>query len=161
MGWKQEWWATSLPVVRHIIYCISDHGKSSICALYLREREVLPGGAWRCKYTHRSPAIFLASCPVAGVYWPVLSTHSLGSPAQVFTLVISFTGCSYPGCCCLVAALCLTLCDPMNCSPPDSCVHGISQARVLEWIAISFFRGSSWPRDWTQVSCIDRQILYH
>ena len=42
-----------------------------------------------------------------------------------------------------------------------SSVHGISQARTLEWVAISFSRGSSWPRDETCVSCIGRQILYH
>ena len=42
----------------------------------------------------------------------------------------------------------------MDCSPPDSSIHGILQARILEWVAISFFRGSSWPRDQTQVSCI-------
>ena len=42
-------------------------------------------------------------------------------------------------------------CDPMDCSLPDSSVHGIFQARVLEWFAISFSRGSSQPRDWTQV----------
>ena len=46
-----------------------------------------------------------------------------------------------------VAQLCLTLCDPMDCNPPGSSVHGIFQARVLEWIAISFSRGSSQPRD--------------
>ena len=46
----------------------------------------------------------------------------------------------------------LTLCDPMNCSPPGSSVHEISQARTLEWIAISFSRGSSQPRDTTHVS---------
>ena len=45
-------------------------------------------------------------------------------------------------------------CDLMDCSPPGSSVHGILQARTLEWVAISFSRGSSWPRDWTQVSCI-------
>ena len=44
-------------------------------------------------------------------------------------------------------------CDPIDCSPPGSSVHGISQARILEWVAISFFRASSPPRDWTQVSC--------
>ena len=49
----------------------------------------------------------------------------------------------------------------MDCSLPRSCVHGISQARALEWIAISFSRGSSQPRDWTWVSGIVRQILYH
>ena len=51
-----------------------------------------------------------------------------------------------------VAQLCPTLCDPMDCSPPGSSIHGIFQERVLEWGAISFSRGSSQPRDWTQVS---------
>ena len=53
-----------------------------------------------------------------------------------------------------VAQSCPTLCDPMDCSPPGSSVHGILQARILEWVAISFSRGSSQPRDRTQVSCI-------
>ena len=44
--------------------------------------------------------------------------------------------------------------DPMNSSPPGSSVHGIFQARVLEWVAVPFSRGSSQPRDWTQVSRI-------
>ena len=47
-----------------------------------------------------------------------------------------------------VVQLCLTLCDPMDCSLPGSSLHGIFQARVLEWVAISFSRGSSQPRDW-------------
>ena len=49
---------------------------------------------------------------------------------------------------------CPTLCDPMDYSPPGSSIHGILQARILEWVAISFSRGSSQPRDQTQVSCI-------
>ena len=49
---------------------------------------------------------------------------------------------------------CVRLCDPMDCSLPGYSVHGIFQARVLEWGAISFSRGSSWPLDQTQVSCI-------
>ena len=53
-----------------------------------------------------------------------------------------------------VAQSCPTLWDPVDCSPPGSSIHGILQARILEWVAISFSRGSSWPRDWTQVSCI-------
>ena len=53
-----------------------------------------------------------------------------------------------------VAQSCPTLCNPMDCSPPGSSVHGIFQAWVLEWVAISFSRGSSRPRDQTQVSCI-------
>ena len=47
-----------------------------------------------------------------------------------------------------------SLCDPMDCSPPGSSVHGILQARILEWIAIPLSMGSSWSRDWTWVSCI-------
>ena len=50
--------------------------------------------------------------------------------------------------------LSLALCNPMDCSPPGSSVHGILQARILEWVAISSSRGSSQPRDRTQVSCI-------
>ena len=53
-----------------------------------------------------------------------------------------------------VAQSCPTLCNPMDCSPPGSSVYGIFQARVLEWVAISFSRGSSQPRDWTWVSYI-------
>ena len=55
---------------------------------------------------------------------------------------------------CLAAQSCLTLCDPIDYSPPDFSVHGISQARILEWVAILFSRGSSQPRDRTEVSCI-------
>ena len=48
-----------------------------------------------------------------------------------------------------IAQLCLSLCDPV-----DYTVHGILQARIPEWVAFPFSRGSSQPRDWTQVSCI-------
>ena len=54
----------------------------------------------------------------------------------------------------LVAQSCLTLCDPMDYSPAGSSVHGILQARILEWYAIPFSRGSSQPEDQTQVSRI-------
>ena len=53
-----------------------------------------------------------------------------------------------------VAQSCPTFCDPMNCSLPGSFVHGILQARILEWVTISFSRWSSQPRDQTQVSHI-------
>ena len=53
-----------------------------------------------------------------------------------------------------VTQSCLTLCKPMDCSLPGSSVHGIFQARILEWVAISFSRRSLPSRDWTQVSCI-------
>jgi len=53
----------------------------------------------------------------------------------------------------LVARPCLSLCDPMGYSPPGSFVHGIFQARRLECVAISFSKGSSWLKNWTQISC--------
>ena len=68
-------------------------------------------------------------------YWMLI----LNFPIKVKMLVTQ----SYP-----------TLCDPMDCRPPGPSVHEILQARILEWIAISFSRGSSWPRDWTWVSCL-------
>ena len=64
----------------------------------------------------------------------------------------------------LVIQLCLTLCNPMDCSLPGSFVHRILQARMLEWVAVSFSRGSSWLRDQTRISCffrIGRLILHH
>ena len=55
---------------------------------------------------------------------------------------------------CSVTKLCPTLCNPVDCSPPGSSVLGISQARILEWIAISFSRVSSWLKDRICISCI-------
>ena len=54
----------------------------------------------------------------------------------------------------LVTQSCLILCNPMECSPPDWSVHGISQARILEQVVISSSRGSSLPRDRTRISCV-------
>ena len=59
----------------------------------------------------------------------------------------------------LIAQLCPTLCEPMDYSPPGSSVHGILQARILEWIARLFSRESSWPRDGTQVSHIAGRLI--
>ena len=54
---------------------------------------------------------------------------------------------------------CLSLCDPVDYSPPGSCVHGILQARILEWVSIPFPRRSSWARDWTPVSPISGRFF--
>ena len=64
-------------------------------------------------------------------------------------------------CCCLVAKSHPTLFDTVDYSPQGSSVHGISQARILEWVAIFFSRGSFWLRDRTHISCVGRQVLYH
>ena len=63
-----------------------------------------------------------------------------------------------------VAQSCSTLCDSVDYSPLSSSVHRVFQARILEQVAISYSRGSSWPKDWTRispVSCTGRWILYH
>ena len=65
---------------------------------------------------------------------------------------------------CVCTQSCLNICNPKDSSLWGASVHGIFQARILEWVAISYPRGSSWSRDWTQVSyisCIARQILYY
>ena len=69
-------------------------------------------------------------------YWATWDAHS--PPLGKVKLVIQF---------------CPTLCDPMDCSPSGSSVHGILQAGILEWVAISFSSRSSWPRDQTSISC--------
>ena len=58
-----------------------------------------------------------------------------------------------------VTQSCLTLCNPMDCSPSASSIHGIFQARILKWVAISFSEGSSRPRDWTWVFCLQADSL--
>ena len=69
------------------------------------------------------------------------------SPETITTLLVGYDESE-------VAQSCTTLCDPLDCNLSGSSVHGIFQARVLEWVAISFSRGSSQPRDQTQVSHI-------
>ena len=88
-----------------------------------------------------------------------------------YFLFISITPSPFDGvfkwhscmCTCSVTQSCPILCNPMDCNPPGSSVHGIFQARTLEWVAISYSRGDSQLRGQTCVSCasyIDRQILY-
>ena len=88
-------------------------------------------------------------------------SHLMSSPQQSWekSNITDYNMCAY-----LVAKWCLTLCDPMDCSLPGSSVHGIFQARILEWVAIPYSRASSRPRGWTHfscTSCIGWQILYH
>ena len=98
----------------------------------------------------------LSLCPLAaycdiffiGLWWLVIPHHYF---------------CSFLERVCVQAQRCLTLCDPMDCSPPSCSAHGMFQARIREWVAISFSRGSSQPRNWNHgscISCISRWILY-
>ena len=92
----------------------------------------------RSCWVSTSSSFAMRSLPLSKCIWDIVQKFS-----KVFYLR-----------CCFVAKLYLTLCDPMNCSPPGSSVHRISQARILEWAAISFSRGSSLPRDGSCLSCL-------
>ena len=86
---------------------------------------------------------------------PLQGTSALNKCYSVYVLYV---------CCAKLLQLCQTLCDPMDCSPPGSPVHGILQARILEWVTMPSSRGSSQPRDQilvSYVSCIGRWVLYH
>ena len=76
---------------------------------------------------------------------PLLSADSTSAIAMITSL---------PCMCARSLQSCPALCNPMDCSPPGSSVHDILQASILEWVAISLSRGSSWPRDGTHVSWI-------
>ena len=82
-------------------------------------------------------------------------------PSCVCRVSVCMSVFSNPACVCMCVQSCPILCEPMDYCPQSSSVHGILQARILEWIAISFSRGSSQARDRTHVSCISRQILCH
>ena len=102
-------------------------------------------------YTGPELGLQIASAPVLT---PLVISSSLIELNAISVVRIPCFIC----CCCSVAKLYLTLLQPQ---PARLLIHGISEARILEWVVISFSRGSSWPRDWTYVSCIGRQILYH
>ncbi|XDA77321.1 hypothetical protein R6Z07F_007455 [Ovis aries] len=97
------------------------------------------------------------SC-IAGRFFTILATGEIHNTvytvcvAPLFTWSFSLKSSEVKSS--EVAQSCLTLCDPMDCSPPGSSVHEIFQARILEWVAISFSRGSPQPRDRTRVSLI-------
>ena len=101
----------------------------------------------------------------------ILGFHNSCKYLTVYGYVINYpqtqwlkTMCVFVCVCVCTRSVVLTLYDPMDGSPPGPSVHGISQARIQEWIAISFSRGSSSPRDQTlssYVSCTGNWILYH
>ena len=84
--------------------------------------------------------------------------HQGTQPGFNFKISFFFSFCFFFLCVCVcacsVAKLCLTSCDPMDCSPPGSSMHGLFLARILEWVAISSFRRSFQPRDGMHISCV-------
>ena len=87
-------------------------------------------------FVSKSIPIYIHMC-VYGI-WPLTSSSVWGKESEV-------------------AQLCPTLCDPMDCGLPGSSVHGIFQAKILEWDAMPSSRGSSQPWDWTYISCVSCQ----
>ena len=104
-----------------------------------------------------SALLFSEKRQVWSPHWKSSSHHFSEAPARHFwvstPLPRSQVLCKNFKVKVLVAQLCLTLCDPMDCSLPGSSVYGILQARILESVAIPFSRESSWPRDQTQLFC--------
>ena len=98
-----------------------------------------------------------------GASYLTAGRDSTSNPCFVQKSIV-YWGRGFPtDCMCVRAQLCPTLCNTMACRLLGSSVHAISQERILEWVVISFSRGSSRPRDWTlsHISCIGRHILYH
>ena len=113
-------------------------------------------------YLHHLLKVFFP--PPCLPYWWVHQKHSSFTVFVVYKIWFYKGNWGKQACLCWVPKSYLALCDPVDCCPPGCFVHGISQARILEWVAISSSRGSSPPRNQTHVSslwCIGRQILYN
>ena len=100
-------------------------------------RRGVPGSPLACAQGPEFRLISWAWHPGGPRAWITLSSLSLSR--SLFGVAVNRTS--------IGPQACLTLCDPMDGSPPGSSVHGFSQARILEWVAISFSRSSSRPRD--------------
>ena len=95
--------------------------------------------------------------PVINIWWMTEAKCLLGSNQNDLWLMVTSLEMGKV----FFAQSCPTLCHSIVYSPPGSSDHGVLQARTLEWVAISFSRGSSQPRDQTLVYCIGRWILWH
>ena len=131
------------------LYQDSDPGMAAKdCQWLQREACVETGGKFSlaCKMKRCGDKLFAKTRSFTSRWWwirkgnPIWSAFSLGKGRGPWKAK--------------VAQLCPTLCDPMHFSPPGSSVHAILQARILEWVAVPFSRGSSQSRDQTQVSHI-------
>ena len=130
--------------------------------IYTKKNKSLPGAAPGCKVGCRYEKLFASV--VGKVVWGRVklqlsralptdpsSPNAFPHPTLLLRMLLTMYMC---------AQLCPPLCSPLGCSLPGSSDCGISQARILEWVAVSYFRGSSQPRDQTCIFCIGRRILY-
>ena len=138
-------WCDPLP-------CPFSRGRHSCLLVCVWDRASLRGWprwlAFLCRYFYPEAALGSVWAQIVG------GEHRyLGGYPSTHSLVPGFLLCKMKEGKVKVKS-CPTLCDPMDCSLPGISVHGIFQARILEWVAISFSRRSSWPRDWTWVSLL-------
>ena len=96
---------------------------------------------------------FLSCCKATASKYPANFAFKIGTECDPLLTTLTATITFKPPSSLLVAQSCRTLCHLMDSSPPGSSVHGFLQARILEMVDVPFSRGSSWPRDWTWVSC--------
>ena len=123
------------------------HWKITLSISYSWSHVVIPWG-W-CIYINHLEFFFMGNLSILCIYFFI--------PTYVCVCGVCNVCVHVP------AQLYPTLCDPMKCGRPGSSVHGISQGRILEWVAISYFRGTFQPRDQIHISCITyscRQIFY-
>ena len=117
--------------------------------------------AWRIPGTAEPGGLPSMGSHRVGHNWSDLAAAAAAAVTAMYQSLLFWNRSIYCGLCAsTVVHSCLTLCDPMDCSLPGSSVREIFQARILEWVAISFSRGSSQPKDQVQISCTSRWILY-
>ena len=138
--------------------CFSENSSCPRAALHLEGSVHLTSFSWILDWKNSSLHVFDNTraeilTPFTCLSWSLPPLNSL---------LASYLRITYHGV--HKVASVMSLCDPMDCSPPGSSVHGISQARIPEWVALSYSRESSSLRDQTHascVSCIGKQVLYH
>ena len=155
-----------------------DSDESTLVLFLLREPPMIseqgssragspPGQSWAVRTCHLWEGFLLMQSmpelyPLSERQFKPLRTYSVRQTFPKFWIAQKKEKANTKRCAlCLVARSCPALCDPVDCSPQGFSVHGVLQARMLEWVAIPFSRGSFPSRDRTQVSCIGRWILYH
>ena len=143
--------------------------------LFFWGEESCPGSSTGLAYPSASaPVSSFPPCSLGPPLWPGGLSHGASGcwkclsedTRRWFLLILCplfLISCLQCDLLCCWAQSCPALCSPVVCSPPGSSVHGLFQARILEWVAMPSSRGSSPPRDQTHISCVvcfGRQILY-
>ena len=149
------WLVSPLPFVSLVKLCLAFKTKFKKYPLTSAPQSPLHCVAPACIHTLYEKALNMDSRQ-----WLLCFPISVGSTllqarnCVFFYLLFLEQSMMYDSCICPVTQSCPTVCNPMDCRLPGSSVHGILQARILEWVAISFSRGSSQPRDITCISCL-------